>query len=128
MKLWLDDVRDPQKHGYVSWDWVKTADDAVEYLIKNVSKVTDCSLDHDLSAEHYPVGVVKGKWEESGLYDINTLVGTGYDVVLFLEENPEYKPDHIQVHSLSPVGAKRMCVALTKLYGETVLHRPAGLF
>jgi hypothetical protein len=32
MKLWLDDVRPPWKHGYIGWDWAKTYDKAVVHV------------------------------------------------------------------------------------------------
>lgn len=115
MKLWLDDVREPHRFGALGWTWAKTAEEAIEYL--KTGEVTEASLDHDLAPEHYP-------W--SGLR-IEDTQGSGYDVVCFLEANPQYMPEKIKVHSMNPVGAARMCKVLTKLYGETIEHRPASI-
>lgn len=37
---------------------------------------------------------------------------TGYEVALFLEEFPEYRPNTIYIHSLNGVGANNMLQAL----------------
>lgn len=88
MKLWLDDIRTPP----VGWTWVKTADECIEAL--KAGGISYVSLDHDLADLHYGGDYGKEK--------------TGYDVVLFLEENPEYVPERINIHSLNPVGVDRM--------------------
>ena len=54
-------------------------------------------LDHDLGGESF--------------VDSNKKP-TGYDVAKWLEENPEYKPSNIIIHSLNFVGAARMKAAL----------------
>lgn len=43
---------------------------------------------------------------------------TGYDVMCFLEANPELKPGKIMIVSSNPVGRKRMQVVIDKLYGD----------
>lgn len=43
---------------------------------------------------------------------------TGYDIILFLEENPQYLPGKIEIVSSNPVGRKNMQVVIDKLYGE----------
>ena len=103
MKLWLDDVREPWRYGKLGWTWVKTAAEAIELL--KTGKVEEASLDHDLAPEHYP-------W--SGV-PLDQVLGTGYDVALFLEANPEfYPPGGCKVHSMNPVGKARMEVALLR--------------
>lgn len=47
MTLWLDDIREPWKHGYPGAEWVKTADAAISAL--KTGRYTFASLDHDLS-------------------------------------------------------------------------------
>ena len=46
MKLWLDDLRDPNNHIGGDWVWVKTVEEVVALLQTN--KVTHLSLDNDL--------------------------------------------------------------------------------
>jgi hypothetical protein len=95
VKMWLDDYRDPEKLDQIGWTWVKTAPEAIALL--KTGKVKVASLDHDL-----------------GLMDC----GTGYDVVLFLEENPDYWPEFgVRVHSRNPVAAKRMRTVIERHYG-----------
>lgn len=107
MILWLDDIRQPWKHGYIVFEWVKTAREAINLL--KTGNITFASLDHDLSEEHYP-------WN---CKDISECKGTGYDVVCFLEENPEYwPPDGVRVHSANPAGRARMIQVIEKFYGR----------
>lgn len=95
IKLWLDDLRDPEKLGYKDYVWVKTYKDAIDIL--KTGKVKFASLDHDL-----------------GL----TLTGekTGYDVVCWMEENNVWPEDGVRVHSQNPVGAQKMKAVLRKHY------------
>lgn len=96
MKLWLDDCRDPVPLVGEGWTWVLTAPEAIAHL--HSGKVTEASLDHDL-----------------GLM----VFGTGYDVILWLEEHPECWPDDgVQVHSRNPVAAKRMRTVIDRHYGS----------
>ena len=105
MKLWLDDVREPWKHGALGWEWVKTSDDAIALL--KTGNVEVASLDHDLAPDHYP-------W--SGI-PLEQVTGTGYDVVLFLEANPQFWPPRgTRCHSMNPVGRKRMQVVIDRHY------------
>jgi hypothetical protein len=108
MKLWLDDIRDPSKLGLVGWVWCRTAESAID-LFKS-GDVTKASLDHDLSWEHYPgSGIPERQWSHL----------TGYDVVCWLEEHPEYWPhEGVTVHSMNQVGRKRMLAVVRKHYGK----------
>jgi hypothetical protein len=93
IKLWLDDVRKPPDD---SWHWVRTAEEAVAWLRQDV--VSCASLDHDLD-----------------LLNLGGEPKTGYDVACWLEKHPEhYPPGGVVVHSMNPVGAERMQVALAK--------------
>lgn len=101
--LWLDDVRIPGEHGHAGADWVKTAGECIAALKTGNYDVV--SLDHDLSAK-----ATLGDWEGES---------TGYDVMLFLEEYPEYLPkDGVRIHSLNPAGSARMLTVVRKLYGR----------
>jgi hypothetical protein len=108
MKLWLDDIREPAKHGCAGWTWAKTADEAIDYL--KTGTVTEASLDHDLSFEHYELGSNSGYKEK-----------TGYDVILWMEENNVW-PKTLAVHSMNPVGAQRM-LGVAKLHCDASRRR-----
>ena len=98
MKLWLDDIRPPWKYGHIGWEWAKTAEEAIA-LLKS-GKVTEASLDHDLSYEA-TLGQQPAKEK------------TGYDVVLWMEEHGVF-PHQVTIHSLNSVGASRMIRALER--------------
>ena len=116
MKLWLDDIRDPAQYAFFGKDnqikggydytWVKTADEAIELL--KTGQVTYASLDHDLAWDHY-IGkeYVNGKSPEK----------TGYDVVLWMQTNNVWPKDGCVVHSMNPVGRKKMQYIIDKHYG-----------
>lgn len=62
------------------------------YYLKNI-KIDILSLDHDLNGKkHVEIG------EDE----------TGYDVALFLKDNPEYKPNKIFIHSKFEKGIRNM--------------------
>lgn len=106
MRLWLDDVREPWKHGFIACEWAHTAAEAIERLKKG--DVTQASLDHDLAPEHY---VVKPGDPYSHCGDM-----CGCAVVKWMEEN-EVWPEHgVIVHSQNPAGAARMRQVIDKHY------------
>lgn len=92
MKLWLDDVRPPHRYGCIGWEWAKTYSEAIAHLA--TGKVTEASLDHDLS-EMATIGQPQPGEK------------TGYDVVCWMEEHNVW-PERITVHSMNPAGSKRM--------------------
>lgn len=80
--LWLDDTRRAPR----GWYHALTATEAIDVLESNI--IHTASLDHDLGPPH---------------------AGTGYDVVKWLAENPEFWPlDWVGVHSQNPVGRYNM--------------------
>ena len=100
--LWLDDIRQPWKHGYVGADWVKTADEAIAAL--KTGRYDFASLDHDLS-EAATMGCASPDEK------------TGYTVVCWLEAHPEFWPkDGVKVHSMNPAGAKKMRAIIESHY------------
>ena len=100
--LWLDDIRDPNEHGYVGAVWARTYEEAVAAL--RTGTISRCSLDHDLN-----VSQTLGTYTEGER--------TGYHVLCFLEENPQYLPPlGIRVHSMNPAGRYRMERLVEKLY------------
>lgn len=93
MRLWLDDVREPWKHGFIISEWAKTYEEAIDLL--KTGEVTLASLDHDLSVEASCGNPVPDE-------------KTGYDVVCWMEENDVWPRDGVVVHSMNPVGRARM--------------------
>lgn len=76
---------------------VKITDKAEEVIELLQSRSWDyLFLDHDLGGEQM----------------VSSGPGTGYEVAKFLEENPQYKPAQIALHSLNPGGRKNMKLAL----------------
>lgn len=106
MKLWLDNVREPWRFGHLGWEWVKTAQEAIDLL--KTGKVVEASLDHDLAPEHYP-------WANRG-NEAPLGNGSGYDVVCWMEENNVWPPKGTKVHSMNPAGAFRMRQVIDKHY------------
>jgi hypothetical protein len=102
IRMWLDDVRDPVEHGRIGWTWVKTVEDAISLLKKGT--VSEASLDHDL-----------GIFSTLGMEHTEQ---TGYDVILWMEENMVYPPKGCHVHSQNPIGRQKMLRGL-----EAVLRR-----
>jgi len=45
---------------------------------------------------------------------------TGYDVVLFLEANPQFLPKDVQIVSSNPVGRQKMGAVLSHIYGRQI--------
>lgn len=109
MKLWLDDIRDPAEHAHIGWTWVKTAEDAVTAF--RTGDVEKASLDHDLTPEQTIRGGELGIIYEDGQR-------SGYDVVCWLEEHPQFWPKGgVVVHSRNPAGRKRMEQVINRFYG-----------
>jgi hypothetical protein len=95
MRLWLDDIREPWKHGFIASEWAHTAQEAIALL--KTGEITFASLDHDLSEE--------AEDEE-----------TGYTVVCWMEENNVWPADGVIVHSMNPVGRARMESVIRRHY------------
>ncbi len=105
MKLWLDDIRDPNLHGAIGFTWVKTYDEAIKYL--STGSVTFASLDHDLTIDD-TLGNPKGE-------------KTGYDVICWMEENNIIPNNGIACHSQNPSGKARIEQVIRKLYSRKSL-------
>lgn len=88
--LLIDDMRD------IKADVVaRTFDEGIKAL-KNKGPFTTLYLDHDLGDENP--------------------TKTGYDIMCFLEENPQYLPERILCISANPVGRQKIQVVIEKLY------------
>jgi hypothetical protein len=95
MKVYLDDVRPSPK----GWVLVRWPEEAIELL--KTGEVEEISLDHDLG-------------------DINDYERTGYDVLLWLEEqaalgNFKVIPKHILTHTGNTSAEKRMWAAIKNI-------------
>jgi hypothetical protein len=93
LRLWVDDLRDPDKNGAVGWSWAKTYDEAIRCL--QLGEVLEISLDHDL-----------GDWEED--WNGKLSERSGYDIAIWMAENDVWPPDGAGCHSANPVGWMRI--------------------
>lgn len=112
--LWLDDYRRPTdfvpNYQDKNWVWAKTAEEAIGYL--RTGKILFASLDHDLTEDQMVKGGYLGQ-----IYEDEQK--SGYDVVVWLEEHPEFwPPDGVQVHTANPAGRARMQQVIDKHYGN----------
>jgi len=84
MNLWFDDIR-PAPEG---WDWAKSFDEAVALL--KTGNVENASLDHYMGLGQ----------------------PTGYDLVMWMEQNQTWPARSIYVHSADPVGRAKMKIVI----------------
>lgn len=91
MKVYLDDIREAPD----GWTRTKTVTETIALL--ESGKVTDLSLDHDLSFEHYGGDYTKEQ--------------TGYDVLLWIEGQVVlngFKPPNMYAHTGNPSAKIKM--------------------
>ena len=103
MKVYLDDEREASE----GWVRVRWPEEAIELL--QTGQVTDLSLDHDLG---------------------NDERGTGYDVVLWIEEavaTGGFVPPRIVVHSANAPARAKMEAGLKRIRRFARQHGHAGL-
>ncbi len=112
MKLYLDDMREPPA------GWTLVRDISAAKLALESGAVTDASLDHDLGACRE---CMAGRSIEEFMDDHQNQampfcshVGTGYDLVCWMEHSGHWPSGTISVHSANPVGRKRMLQAITR--------------
>lgn len=99
MKLWIDDVRTPPD-GYV---WVKTVDQAKQYIVKYSARV---DYDNNVVDEIELLDMD----HDAGVY---APYGGDYIKLLdWLEENHRNYP--IRIHSMNPVGVQNMRAIIKK--------------
>lgn len=119
MKLWPDDIRNPIHHGHYGWHWVRTAEEAIAWLKAEDIEIEEASLDHDLTPEQMEGGIY-GECRDDGQK-------SGYDVVRWLERNPERWPSGgVKVHSANPAGAARMQQVIERHYSPEQPVEPEG--
>jgi CheY-like chemotaxis protein len=94
--LLIDDLRD------IKADRVcRTYEDAIKALTEE-GPFGLCLLDHDLAS-----------------YDKHGREKTGYDILCFLEANPQYLPEKIILVTANPVGRQKMQALINRLYYST---------
>lgn len=98
MKLLIDDMRSNFNVDITA----RTFEDGIKALKDN--KIDTLYLDHDLGFAHYGNDYSDEK--------------TGYDIMCWLEQNPQYLPGEIVCVSSNPVGAKRIEQVVRKLYKD----------
>lgn len=114
INLWLDDRRKPPE----GWLWVTTIEAAKTFL-KN-GDVIKASLDHDLGAcPECMKGRTVDEWLEENEYQSMphcSHVGTGYDLVSWMERNNIWPREKPQVHSTNAIGSARMKFLINKRF------------
>lgn len=113
LKLWLDDERNPLHHDKVGWVWVKTVDEAIALVERTVDEWEAASLDHDLGACDPCVELARTDQEARGC----THVPSGYAFVRWMIENGRWPATMPTVHSMNPIGAKRMREDIARYWG-----------
>jgi hypothetical protein len=109
IRVYVDDVRRPSR-APEQWVIVRTAYEAVQLLRDH--DVAELSLDHDFGV---------GDLREQGVSeDLLELVGEGYDVIRWLEqqlrgEQRDRVPEELNVHSANPVGTRQMIKGIESL-------------
>jgi hypothetical protein len=118
MRLWLDDLREPWKFGFIGAEWVRNYDEAISRLSKG--DVTFASLDHDIGAcpectkNNLHIGDMKTP--DTTFFNTCSHAKNGYDVVCWMKENNIWPPDGVVVHSQNPAGKKRMQMVIDLHY------------
>lgn len=132
--LWLDDVRDPVKHGALGYVWVKTVPEAQAALATGL--VRRASLDHDL-------GLCDACWaaakaaaqtdDAEALLDVQNRLawnhglasyascthhGTGYDLCVWMARTGHWPMERPLVHSANPVGREAMQRTIARYFGR----------
>lgn len=122
--LWLDD--DPKRKPPIcglSWTWVRTYDEAIEALKSGT--VVFASLDHDLADEHY-VKYFSAEYEGLDYDTSDCKEKTGYDVLLWMQENDVWPSEGVRIHTMNNVRKPIMLAMVEEHYGRTFQYQYAG--
>lgn len=92
MNVWLDDTRDPTKHGHIGWEWVTSVTECIALLESGAVEVL--SLDHDLDPQ--------------AAIGLPPTQPTGADVLRWMIAHPDIACDRIELHSDNPEGMRTM--------------------
>ena len=123
MRLWLDDVREPWKHGFIAAEWARNYDQAIAML--KTGRITFASLDHDIGAcadcVEKMLHVGDMKTPETTFYNHCPHAKSGLDVVRWMEKNNVWPRDGVVVHSMNPEGRKDMQQVINRHYSRITL-------
>ncbi len=108
--VYLDDMR-PCPEGWVLADTIQLA----KHFLKN-GIVGKLSLDHDMGACEACLEAVPDLGYRDGVMPSCEHVGTGYDLVCWMEETGHWPREKPTVHSFNPVGRARMMAVIDKYY------------
>jgi hypothetical protein len=124
--IWLDDVREPPSlaDSGIPFAWVKTADEAIEYL--KTGEVVFASLDHDLADEHY-YECSKALGEGRPLNTSGFREKTGMSVITWMDEQNVWPKEGVRVHTLNDQGRDRMLAVVSRIYGRTFQYHFNGV-
>lgn len=99
MKVMIDDTRD-ESNVNTSLDFICRNYWSGLFLLQNLKEINVLYLDHDLHS-----------------YDSTGREWTGYDIIKYIEENSDKKPNKIICISSNPPGRARIEQVIKKLYG-----------
>ena len=124
INLWLDDERTPPPFADngIHWQWVKTADEAVEVL--KTGKVTFASLDHDLADEHYQA--FQREYETGVTTSEPPKEKTGFFVLNWMEENDVWPENGVRIHTMNPFRKEQMLFVVRKNYKRNFQYQYKG--
>lgn len=118
--LWLDDLRDPVRHGFPNAYWAKNYDEAISAMSNY--QFAGASLDHDLGAcadcERKGTHIGDMLTPETTFYGHCPHAKSGYDVICWMEEHNYWPEFGVRVHSANPVGRGRMEQVIRAHYGR----------
>jgi hypothetical protein len=117
MKLFLDDIRQPQECIHYmqkrigalnpiyleDWTVVRNYKDFVDAVTNHIDEITHVSFDHDLADIHYDPTT----WREGFVYQEET----GHDCAVWLKDFYKEKGKELPilfVHSMNPVGTQNI--------------------
>lgn len=110
INLWLDDIRPAP----IGWLHAKTVAEAKKAFRE--FDVQHCSLDHDLGACDVCMGGMSPEdWLASTKMQSMpncSHVGTGYDLICWMEKNDIWSAFRPTVHSANPVGRQKMLMVI----------------
>lgn len=105
MRVMIDDTRD-ETNVNTSLDFIARNYWSGLHLLESIPLIETLYLDHDLHS-----------------YDEDGREWTGYDIIKWIEEHPERKPEKIICISSNPPGRERIETVIKKLYGELYVSK-----
>jgi hypothetical protein len=107
IKLWIDDLRDPEAFGHEGWHWAKSVTEAIRIL--DEQNVVEVSLDHDIC---HPTTVSGSSTVCSATTCLETYEPVARFIAqmhrAFLNGGGHFGIEKITLHTANSVGAKKM--------------------